>query len=267
MTLELDTSKVRDWDKTKNNVILFSYGSFCPIHFGHLRMVEEAHKHLSANGYNILATYMSAKPQKNVTTKLTEQSVSQIDRLAMVRLMVSDHPYIMYYFYPHGQAAPARQHLQDEMDSRYQKMNIPIITICGADIIHSIKSNAVFKAGVVCVDRQADFDIKLALERHKSKDRIIFVEAEDWKDKYSSTKVRTALLAGKPIDHLTHPEIIKYIKSHGLWKPQLSINILPDSILIKIFKMVIGSNPKNKLNCSLVCKSWKEFVTSPINLL
>ncbi len=86
------------------------------------------------------------------------------------------------------------------------------MTVCGADIIHSLQSKSLFRDGVVCVDRIASFDVQQVLKKHRFKDRIIFIEANDWKDQFSSTKVRTSLLEGQSIEGLTHPSVIQYIR-------------------------------------------------------
>jgi nicotinic acid mononucleotide adenylyltransferase len=62
--------------------------------------------------------------------------------------------------------------------------------------------------------------VKNYVENHKFKASIIFIEAEDWKDEYSSTKIRTMLLNGEKVDHLTDEKIVKYINAKKLWLPQ-----------------------------------------------
>ena len=63
--------------------------------------------------------------------------------------------------------------------------------------------------------------MKEYIKNHKFKDLIVFIEAEDWKDEYSSTKVRTMLLNGEPVDSLIDKKVLQYIRDKKLWSTQI----------------------------------------------
>jgi nicotinic acid mononucleotide adenylyltransferase len=60
--------------------------------------------------------------------------------------------------------------------------------------------------------------VKEYIKKHPHKESIIFIEAEDWKDEYSSTKIRTMLIKGESVEHLTDKKVVEYINAHHLWQ-------------------------------------------------
>ncbi len=79
MEKSIPTNKLRPFDTTKTNVVIFAGGSFCPIHNGHvnnsrfaltyikMRIVDEARKYLMENNYNVLGAYLCPRVHSRVS--------------------------------------------------------------------------------------------------------------------------------------------------------------------------------------------------------
>ena len=53
----------------------------------------------------------------------------------------------------------------------------------------------------------------------------------------SATTVRTMLGRGEDVSELVHPDVLKYIRSHGLWRPEAYLEALSERI---------GREPENR---------------------
>lgn len=53
----------------KNPIVLLSTGGFYPIHYGHIKMMEEAKKVLSEDGYDVIGGYLSLSHDDYISTK------------------------------------------------------------------------------------------------------------------------------------------------------------------------------------------------------
>ena len=67
-------------------------------------------------------------------------------------------------------------------------------------------------------------------------DRIVLLEDAPLLD-VSATTVRTMLGRGEDVSELVHPDVLKYIRSHGLWRPEAYLEALSERI---------GREPENR---------------------
>ena len=79
---------------TKNPVVLLSTGGFYPIHDGHIKMVEDAKKILTENGYDVVGGYLSLSHEEYVKNK-PYYTKNQYDRINDDRQYLKDNDWLM----------------------------------------------------------------------------------------------------------------------------------------------------------------------------
>jgi GNAT superfamily N-acetyltransferase/nicotinic acid mononucleotide adenylyltransferase len=79
---------------TKNPVVLLSTGGFYPIHDGHIKMMEEAKKTLTENGYDVVGGYLSLSHEEYVKNK-PYYTKNQYDRINDDRQYLKDNDWLM----------------------------------------------------------------------------------------------------------------------------------------------------------------------------
>jgi len=203
-------------------------------------MLETAKKFLLSTGkFHVIGGYLrptgdaklSQQSQTNPSKglKTTEWNIPWQHRVQMCKIMIKSNSdqqtnsnWIMVNEWSAASNSPVvemkahlinslRLELGEEVVSK-----IRFLGICGADALPKLKSKNSLKNGVVCVlNRKVDFDFFKFLESHPFKNSIMVAVEEDWKLKdFSSTKLRTNLSKGLPIDNLTHPLVTDYIVKH-----------------------------------------------------
>jgi nicotinic acid mononucleotide adenylyltransferase len=81
-------------DSQKPFVVMLNTGSYSPIHFGHLQMMELAYEKLSEN-YAVLGGYFSPSHDAYVSTKYNGTATYHSDaRIDLCEHFVVDHPYL-----------------------------------------------------------------------------------------------------------------------------------------------------------------------------
>src|SRR5262249_44168508 len=80
----------------RRNVVLVFNGSFCPVHAGHLRMMELARQHLEGSlGWNVAGGYLMITHDSACRRKLGEQACPAVHRARMCELAVADSGWLM----------------------------------------------------------------------------------------------------------------------------------------------------------------------------
>ncbi|KAF2204292.1 hypothetical protein GQ43DRAFT_438112 [Delitschia confertaspora ATCC 74209] len=226
-------------DVSKELVVLVSTGAFCPIHKGHIHMMEVAKKEAEARGMAVLGGYFCPDHDCYVFSKLGSQALSSSERVYLCRKAVADSDWLMVDSWA-ALYASTSVHFTRILDhiSRMLAHNIRthrpvrVIYVFGGD-------NAIFftsfvaRGSCICVSRpgrcvRETVDEALKCNRNP---RIIFA----WDDmpNISSTGVRGGAMSALPaaveqdwihiqrdkVEYLTcKPEPVNFfIRNEGLW--------------------------------------------------
>lgn len=76
-------------------VVLFTTGGFCPVHDGHLRMMELAKTELEGRGDLVLGGYFCPDHDFYLAKKCPERAISALDRLRRCEIAVRDSNWLM----------------------------------------------------------------------------------------------------------------------------------------------------------------------------
>ena len=119
-------------------VVLLSTGGFCPVHAGHLEMMERARAASSDAGYDVLGGYLSPGHDAYVELKCGELAIPASDRLAACAAAIADRDWL--YVDPwealHRRVAVnytdvvarLRAYLRAHVDPR-----VDVLYVCGGD--------------------------------------------------------------------------------------------------------------------------------------
>ncbi|MFT5680225.1 MAG: nicotinic acid mononucleotide adenylyltransferase [Myxococcota bacterium] len=75
--------------------VLVCTGSFCPVHTGHLAMMEAAREAAERAGFSVVGGYLSPGHDEYITLKLGAEALSASHRLALCGAAVSDSDWLM----------------------------------------------------------------------------------------------------------------------------------------------------------------------------
>lgn len=88
----LDTKKLND-PHSKPCVIL-STGSFAPIHYGHIQMMELARQEVERQGFTVLGGYLSPGHDEYIKAKTSNQWIPIHHRIALINEATKEHPWL-----------------------------------------------------------------------------------------------------------------------------------------------------------------------------
>lgn len=74
----------------QNDCIILSTGSFCPIHKGHIEMMEHAKSTLEANGWNVIGGYLSPGHDEYISSKAKDKAIPVNYRIQIINEMIKD---------------------------------------------------------------------------------------------------------------------------------------------------------------------------------
>lgn len=212
--------------------VLISCGSFNPITVMHLRMFELARHHLRTKR-NIHVEKGVISPTNDHYATIKPSLSPSHHRLAMIQLAlkdVEDHWIICDDWETRQKewirTLPALKHY-----ATVYGRNLKLL--CGADLLESFLvpnlwsddhiEEIIRDYGIIALPRPGSNPWKLFYDSSKSEifkkylDQIEIIN-DTSPVNVSSTMVREAVKEGKPIDHLVHREVVKYIMNKGLYK-------------------------------------------------
>lgn len=68
----------------KNPAVIITSGSFCPIHDGHVEMMQIAKKSLEENGYDVLAGYIAPDHDDYIISKNGDEAILSYERIKLI---------------------------------------------------------------------------------------------------------------------------------------------------------------------------------------
>ena len=74
--------------------VLLSTGSFCPLHKGHIQMMEKAKEVLERKGWNVMGGYLSPGHDEYIKSKTGDEWIPIHNRIAIIREMIKDRPWL-----------------------------------------------------------------------------------------------------------------------------------------------------------------------------
>ncbi|KYQ89789.1 hypothetical protein DLAC_11788 [Tieghemostelium lacteum] len=233
----VDKLKEPTKDTTKQPVVLLACGSFNPITYMHLRMMEIARDYLihpnKNNKYEVIGGYLS--PVGDAYKKKTLININY--RKEMTSLALKDSNWLMMDLWESSSKdfIPTRQvldHIRKEISNHFNRDDIKVKLVCGADLLGSFNIPDLWDPNDMKLITSNDHYGMLCLERSGSNlDEIISknqILTDNRKDIHfipisilndiSSTKLREKVFNGESIKYLTNNDVIDYINQNNLYK-------------------------------------------------
>lgn len=239
----------------KNPVVILSTGGFCPIHDGHLYMMEEAKKILEINGYDVVGGYFSPSHDNYVLNK-PNVSISSSHRIYNCQKAVINSDWIMIdpfeanYIKTYVNFTEIINRLELYL-RKYVNKKIKVAYVFGAD-------NAEFMycfedQGIgICVDRNGYHDLFLKMKNKLNGKNNFYIEDNLSSTNLSSRNIRKETISKNIENKKTGTYIIRdegllpFKKiSKGLFKHKL---VFAQKVAIeeleKLFKKELNINVK-----------------------
>lgn len=192
-------------------------GTFNPIHVAHVRMAEQyAHK-LELDKVILVPAYIPPHKQPKGLANAE-------DRLAMCHLAIRDKPVFEVSDYEIRQEGKSYTY----KTLRHLKELYPpgeLFLIMGADMFVTVQDwrlpREIFQTATLCAAQRENGEFTL-LEAHKMVlenmgARCVILDMEP--TPLSSTMIREGLLVGEDVSGLLNPEVLEYIRTQGLYRP------------------------------------------------
>lgn len=218
------TRELHEKLQSSSGCVLLLLGSFCPVHYDHIRVLELARKHLvEERSMNVIGGYMCPLPDILVQWKMTkkEHILSTEDRLQMCKLAASDSTWIMVDDWCAQQNPPDLLFLVKTIEHFKNLLgpHIQVIHICGADSLPRYKSIYTKELIVAVIQRPIEFDFNsflLSPDVKPYRQNVIVVYDKEAHVPISSTNVREKISSETDIHDALHPLVLKYHRENNI---------------------------------------------------
>jgi nicotinic acid mononucleotide adenylyltransferase len=237
------TDKLKPLQGDRKNIVLFTVGSFCPVHYNHIRMMTAAKEYLENSGkFLVVGGFLSITPDDRLVKKVgADLAIPAVHRHKMCEILASDLDWLSIetsQYTLNTNTAAAKSLVQKVIDIHYGPNRVSVMSVSGGDSFLKIKSQKTFNEGlVVVINRKVDFDIHNQIAEHPFVnfllEKSVFILWDDnWETtEMSSTKIRNALLEGNnsvnnntnnnnanegDTPPLLDPRIFTYLKENNL---------------------------------------------------
>lgn len=216
--------------KDCKNIILFASGSLCPVHVGHISLLECAKKWLETKyDMNVIAGYLS--PHKNISLKFNgKEPLSICHRLELCNAIVEDSSWIMVDSFrclsdiethpnkrEYRKGPPSymsRDAILKLYKERFPEVDLEVWCLLGDDIVLKVYEQDFLRNPekklkgtwghffpIICIPRdQKSPLLRLQIERLYVCDFVELIESH--KNTPSSSLIRSRLISGKDISKL-----------------------------------------------------------------
>ena len=227
---EFPSSKLKIRSSPRPTAILVECGSFSPVTYMHLRLLEQCRDHLK-DQFDIIGGFLS--PVGDSYNKKGLES--SFHRINMLEKAVEDSSWLAVDPWESEQeeyqsTVVVLKHFKDEIDKLFPKNNVRVILSCGADLLSSFNRPGVWQDedvkeivqtyGVVCLEREGldlnktVFDNMILFERRRN---IHFVP-QTVLNAISSTTIRKSIKRNLSISYLVPSSVEKYIIDNKLYR-------------------------------------------------
>lgn len=207
----------------RKQAVLLSTGSLCPIHKGHLQIIDVAAKFLSEKcQIDPLVGYISPSCDLYVGSKLGPELIPFQQRYEMVKLACEEHNQIPgalpiipdsweglqpdFIDFPY-----VKKHFENQLKKLFPDKNLLLLYVTGAD--HFNKCGLNRASGYVAVSR-----VGYKINGSTCPERNLYIcstpEYNEFYSDTSSTIIRNAMKKGQSIDGLTYDSVVKYLNEN-----------------------------------------------------
>lgn len=164
---------------TEKSCVLLTTGSFCPVHHGHLDMMESARHILEENGWQVLAGYISPGHDEYIDKKCGSLSIHIDKRMQLIQDAIEQYDWLMLdpweavFNSVAVNFTDVIRRLETYIEKHYKK-SIKVFYVCGADNARFVKT-FLFKGHCVVVGRPG-YEKEFNGYRNFVSDRILFAE-------------------------------------------------------------------------------------------
>ncbi len=164
---------------TEKSCVLLTTGSFCPVHQGHLDMMESARHILEENGWHVLAGYISPSHDEYIDRKCGHLSIDIDKRMQLIQDAIEQCDWLMLdpweavFNSVAVNFTDVIQRLKSYIE-RHSTKSVKVFYVCGADNARFVKT-FLFKGHCVVVDRPGH-RMEFNEYKHYASDRILFAE-------------------------------------------------------------------------------------------
>ncbi|MFN4033916.1 MAG: nicotinate-nucleotide adenylyltransferase [Fimbriimonadales bacterium] len=191
----------------------FLGGTFDPVHYGHLRLAEEAREAMGLQQVLFIPAFVS--PFR------TDESLSEpAHRLQMLRLATRDNPYFAV-----SEVEIARGGVSYTIETvhalRAQYPETELYLIIGADALGGFMGwrcpEQIARACTLLAGVRPDYDLQAAMHTLSETVRPRVRPIPTTPLSISAREIRQRVRAGRSIHYLTPPDVIEYIHRHQLY--------------------------------------------------
>jgi nicotinic acid mononucleotide adenylyltransferase len=224
---------------SEKSCVLLTTGSFCPIHYGHIEMMNIAKQELERQGWQVLMGYISPGHDEYISRKCGDQWINIDQRMQLIQHAIEESNWLSIDPWE-GIFNRVAVNFTDVI-VRLQayiffhlKNPIPVFYACGSDNARFAQTFTL-KGHCVVVNRPG-YESEFAKYKTLSSERILFVEG---KASVSSTEIRQqqdfSALSRLPLDLIrqSHPFEEVLVKLVEPYYSKVTSHLLDASILIK----------------------------------
>ncbi|MES2824101.1 MAG: hypothetical protein V4732_10905 [Pseudomonadota bacterium] len=168
--------------ESQKDCVLLTTGSFCPIHDGHIEIMDKAKHTLENQGWNVLGGYLSPGHDEYVSGKCKESFIPITHRILYIQKAIADIPWLSIDPWE-GVFNQVAINFTDVITrlkaylALHLRQNIPVFYICGSD-------NARFAAsfeihGHCVVVNRPGYESEFTRYKSLSNERILFIAGDN----------------------------------------------------------------------------------------
>lgn len=164
---------------TEKSCVLLTTGSFCPIHYGHIEMMERARQELTKQGWNVLRGYIAPAHDEYIKRKCGADWINIDRRIQIIQKEITESDWLALDPWE-GVFNSVAVNFTDVIFrlsayiKKHLNTNIPVFYVCGSDNARFAKTFLI--KGHCVVVKRPGYENQFANYQHLSSDRILFID-------------------------------------------------------------------------------------------
>jgi len=223
---------------SEKSCVLLTTGSFCPIHYGHVDIMNRAKIELEKQGWHVSRGYIAPAHDEYIHRKCGERSINIDKRIQLIQSEIAESDWLVVDPWEgvFNQVAvnftDVIVRLQLYIEKHLRK-NIPVFYVCGSDNAR-FANTFKLKGNCVVVNRPG-YESEFQSYNHLSSERILFVAGDA---AISSSKIRQACAFPSkkiPLDLITqaHPLEQSLINLIAPYYSHINTHLFDKSVVVK----------------------------------